>query len=132
MSCSKVKAGACRDPVNDVRTLNVPIPYFVTFTNIEDSSVLHYGHAAAPNDRTLRHGDMALLDMRAKLHLFASDITGSFPVNGKLSYLQCKGSSYDQSLVVDVDYDQSLILWHIATELCYNSKLYDYVKFIES
>nr|GEX60486.1 calcium uniporter protein [Tanacetum cinerariifolium] len=34
--------------------------------------------------------------------------------------------------VIDVDYDQSLILWHIATELCYNSELYDYVKFIES
>ncbi|KAL4562419.1 hypothetical protein LXL04_034622 [Taraxacum kok-saghyz] len=25
--------------------------------------------------------------------------------------------------VVDVDYDQSLILWHIATELCYNKEL---------
>ncbi|KAI3740792.1 hypothetical protein L2E82_31266 [Cichorium intybus] len=25
--------------------------------------------------------------------------------------------------VVDVDYDQSLILWHVATELCYNKEL---------
>ncbi|XP_023733527.1 uncharacterized protein LOC111881365 [Lactuca sativa] len=25
--------------------------------------------------------------------------------------------------VIDVDYDQSLILWHIATELCYNKEL---------
>nr|XP_043611340.1 uncharacterized protein LOC122582972 [Erigeron canadensis] len=30
--------------------------------------------------------------------------------------------------VVDVDYDQSLILWHIATELCYNNELYEEYK----
>ncbi|GKB27439.1 calcium uniporter protein [Tanacetum coccineum] len=33
--------------------------------------------------------------------------------------------------VVDVDYDQSLILWHIATELCHNSELYDYIKLMQ-
>ncbi|KAI3697619.1 hypothetical protein L6452_30714 [Arctium lappa] len=26
--------------------------------------------------------------------------------------------------VIDVDYDQSLLLWHIATELCYNNELH--------
>ncbi|KAI4379994.1 hypothetical protein MLD38_006228 [Melastoma candidum] len=56
-----------------------------------NSSVLHYGHAAAPNDRTLEDGDMALLDMGAEYHFYGSDITCSFPVNGKFTS--------DQSLV---------------------------------
>ncbi|XP_024361458.1 uncharacterized protein [Physcomitrium patens] len=47
-----------------------------------NSSVLHYGHAAAPNDRLLENGDMALLDMGAEYHFYGSDITCSFPVNG--------------------------------------------------
>ncbi|KAH9314828.1 hypothetical protein KI387_023455, partial [Taxus chinensis] len=51
----------------------------------ENSSVLHYGHAAAPNDRTLEDGDMALLDMGAEYHFYGADITCSFPVNGKFT-----------------------------------------------
>ncbi|XP_009792030.1 uncharacterized protein [Nicotiana sylvestris] len=57
----------------------------------DNSAVLHYGHAAAPNDKTLREGDMALLDMGAEYHFYGSDITCSFPVNGKFTR--------DQSLV---------------------------------
>ncbi|KAH9623952.1 hypothetical protein KSS87_012296 [Heliosperma pusillum] len=55
----------------------------------ENSSVLHYGHAAAPNERTFKDGDMALLDMGAEYHFYGSDITCSFPVNGKFTDDQC-------------------------------------------
>ncbi|WVZ25739.1 hypothetical protein V8G54_004283 [Vigna mungo] len=45
----------------------------------ENSAVLHYGHAAAPNDKTLEDGDMALFDMGAEYNFYGSDITCSFP-----------------------------------------------------
>ncbi|KAK9165661.1 hypothetical protein Scep_000852 [Stephania cephalantha] len=57
----------------------------------ENSAIIHYGHAAAPNDRTLEDGDMALMDMGAEYHFYSSDVACSFPVNGKFSD--------DQSLV---------------------------------
>lgn len=51
----------------------------------ENSSVLHYGHAAAPNERTLNDGDMALMDMGAEYSFYGSDITCSYPINGKFN-----------------------------------------------
>eukprot|EP00903_Cladosiphon_okamuranus_P010803 g10206.t1 len=50
-----------------------------------NSAVLHYGHAGAPNDRTIGDNDMLLLDMGGEYHCYASDITCSFPANGKFS-----------------------------------------------
>ncbi|XP_046649201.1 xaa-Pro dipeptidase-like isoform X1 [Daphnia pulicaria] len=51
----------------------------------ENGSVLHYGHAGAPNDKQIRDGDMCLFDMGAEYYCFASDITCSFPANGKFT-----------------------------------------------
>ncbi|SPQ97748.1 unnamed protein product (mitochondrion) [Plasmodiophora brassicae] len=50
-----------------------------------NGAVLHYGHAGAPNDAPVKDGGMCLLDMGAEWHCYASDITCSFPANGKFS-----------------------------------------------
>jgi Xaa-Pro dipeptidase len=49
------------------------------------ASVLHYGHQGAPNDGPLGDGDIFLNDSGAEYHGYASDITCSFPVNGRFS-----------------------------------------------
>jgi len=50
-----------------------------------NGATLHYGHAGAPNDRTLKDGDIALLDMGAEYHGYVSDITCSFPVGSRFT-----------------------------------------------
>lgn len=54
----------------------------------ENAAVLHYGHAGAPNDKTVRDGDMCLFDMGCEYYCYASDITCSFPANGKFTEQQ--------------------------------------------
>ncbi|XP_059849331.1 xaa-Pro dipeptidase [Hypanus sabinus] len=50
-----------------------------------NSSVLHYGHAGAPNDKTIQDGDMCLFDMGGEYYCYGSDITCSFPANGRFT-----------------------------------------------
>uniref|UniRef100_A0A668AA42 Xaa-Pro dipeptidase n=1 Tax=Myripristis murdjan TaxID=586833 RepID=A0A668AA42_9TELE len=50
-----------------------------------NSSILHYGHAGAPNDKTIVDGDMCLFDMGGEYYCYSSDITCSFPANGKFT-----------------------------------------------
>lgn len=50
-----------------------------------NAATLHYGHAGEPNTKTLRDGDMCLFDMGGEYCCYASDITCSFPCNGKFT-----------------------------------------------
>ena len=50
--------------------------------------MLHYGHAGAPNDQTIGDGDMVLFDMGAEYCCYNSDITCSWPVNGRFTEKQ--------------------------------------------
>ncbi|XP_017884511.1 xaa-Pro dipeptidase [Ceratina calcarata] len=51
----------------------------------QNSSILHYGHAGAPNNKIINDGDMCLFDMGGNYCGYAADITCSFPVNGKFT-----------------------------------------------
>lgn len=50
-----------------------------------NASVLHYGHAGAPNDKQLTENELCLFDMGGEYYCYASDITCSFPSNGKFT-----------------------------------------------
>uniref|UniRef100_A0A8C5M7B8 Xaa-Pro dipeptidase n=1 Tax=Leptobrachium leishanense TaxID=445787 RepID=A0A8C5M7B8_9ANUR len=63
----------------------LPESYAVWMGNGDNSSILHYGHAGAPNDKTLTDGDMCLFDMGGEYYCYSSDITCSFPANGKFT-----------------------------------------------
>uniref|UniRef100_A0A061RJ50 Xaa-Pro dipeptidase n=1 Tax=Tetraselmis sp. GSL018 TaxID=582737 RepID=A0A061RJ50_9CHLO len=60
-------------------------PYTPICASGPNGAVLHYGHAAAPNNRQLQDGDMMLCDMGCEYHGYDSDITVSFPVSGKFT-----------------------------------------------
>ena len=48
-------------------------------------AVLHYGHAGAANNQTIKDGDMVLFDFGAEYCCYCSDVTCSWPVNGKFT-----------------------------------------------
>lgn len=62
---------------------------FAAYTSIcgcgPHSAILHYGHQGAPNDGMMRDGDMFLNDSGAQYHGYVSDITCSYPVNGRFT-----------------------------------------------
>ena len=64
------------------------ISYTCVCCSGHNGAVLHYGHAGAPNDRKINDGEMLLLDMGAEYNNYASDITCSFPFNGKFTEQQ--------------------------------------------
>jgi len=50
-----------------------------------NGAILHYGHAGEPNSKQIKDGDMCLFDMGAEYCCYTSDITCSFPANGKFT-----------------------------------------------
>jgi Xaa-Pro dipeptidase len=62
---------------------------FVAYTCIcgsgHNGSILHYGHAGAANAKQITDGDMCLFDMGGEYYCYTSDITCSFPANGKFT-----------------------------------------------
>uniref|UniRef100_A0AC35TKM6 AMP_N domain-containing protein n=1 Tax=Rhabditophanes sp. KR3021 TaxID=114890 RepID=A0AC35TKM6_9BILA len=50
-----------------------------------NASVLHYGHANAPNAKLIKDGDMCMFDMGPEYNCYASDVSSSFPANGKFT-----------------------------------------------
>lgn len=50
-----------------------------------NASVLHYGHAGAPNDKRINTEDLCLFDMGGEYYCYGSDITCSYPANGKFN-----------------------------------------------
>ncbi len=66
-----------------------------------NARILHYGHAGRPNSgRALSSADMALLDMGAEYHCYASDITCSYPVCG--TFTPDQRSIYESVLAAQV------------------------------
>lgn len=50
-----------------------------------NGAILHYGHAARPNDKVTEDGENIVLDMGAEYNGYATDMTRSYPVNGKFT-----------------------------------------------
>jgi len=48
-------------------------------------AILHYGHAARPNDKVIQDGECMVLDMGGEYNGYATDITRSYPVNGRFT-----------------------------------------------
>uniref|UniRef100_A0AAF5RUV3 Xaa-Pro dipeptidase n=2 Tax=Wuchereria bancrofti TaxID=6293 RepID=A0AAF5RUV3_WUCBA len=53
-----------------------------------NSAILHYGHENAPNTKKIIDGDLCLFDMGPEYNCYASDITTTFPCNGKFTEKQ--------------------------------------------
>ncbi|GJQ80768.1 putative manganese ion binding protein [Trypoxylus dichotomus] len=58
------------------------------------SAIIHYGDASSPSDGQIKDGDMCCYDMGGQYFGYASDITCSFPANGKFTH--------DQKMVYNV------------------------------
>eukprot|EP00288_Rhodomonas_lens_P014861 CAMPEP_0177695746 /NCGR_PEP_ID=MMETSP0484_2-20121128/3620_1 /TAXON_ID=354590 /ORGANISM="Rhodomonas lens, Strain RHODO" /LENGTH=533 /DNA_ID=CAMNT_0019206689 /DNA_START=117 /DNA_END=1717 /DNA_ORIENTATION=- len=91
-----------------------------------NAAVLHYGHAGAPNSRQMQDGDLVLNDMGAEYYCYASDITCSFPVNGKFTpdqralYATVLKAKEKRGCVVDQAWDVLVDMHELAEKIIAN------------
>jgi Xaa-Pro aminopeptidase len=67
--------------VHEFRMHNADLSYLPIVGGGANGCILHYRE----NDATLRDGDLLLIDAGCELDCYASDITRTFPVNGRFS-----------------------------------------------
>jgi len=60
------------------------IPYTAICGSGKNSATLHYG----TNNKELKDGDLILNDMGCRANMYCSDITNTYPINGKFSQKQ--------------------------------------------
>lgn len=70
--------------VHEFRTHNADLSYPPIVGSGPNTCVMHYHN----NDQELQDGDLLLLDAGCELDFYASDITRTFPVNGRFSAVQ--------------------------------------------
>ena len=59
--------------------------YFPICASGKNSSIMHYGHAGRPNDKIINDGEMILMDVGTGNHHYATDLTLTYPANGKFT-----------------------------------------------
>nr|ADO22596.1 ANTP class homeobox transcription factor ANTP22 [Mnemiopsis leidyi] len=93
------------------------------------SKILHYGGQSAPNDKQIVDGDLCLFDMGGEYHCYLTDITSTFPVNGKFTDVQ--RTTYE--MVLDtvhtvVNRIRPGFTWREARMVCYRALLRNLVE----
>jgi len=91
--------------------------------------LLHYGGQSAPNDKQIQDGDLCLFDMGGEYHCYVTDITTTFPVNGK--FTQVQKTTYE--MVLDtvhavVNRIRPGFTWREARIVCYRALLRNLVE----
>ena len=64
--------------------------YFPICASGINGAILHYGHAGRPNRKMMNEGEMVLMDVGFEAHRYATDLTLTYPVNGKFTEMQKK------------------------------------------